>query len=221
MNAFSVDDKVTVQQVEAYIAFLWKARNQGAANVPRTRGIGKAEYRVAKTKCEYWRFVQAGDHHYFVARVLFLQGLGEYSRFSGHQCIENYLKALISIDGASPPDAHRLRSLRGLCLSSWNQRFPFVVSDECTVILEMYEPFYEIPRYPLAKTAGPDGGYSTVFPCDIWPLDYFVFRMREVLAIPGNTWDIMKNGHYSLVTAYKQSPYLVDLFKAGNINFAD
>ena len=191
----------------------------GAANVASLEECDKRQYRDAVERIDYWRYVQSGDYHYFISRILFLHHIPEYSFFAGHQCIENYLKGYLKRQNQVPPDWHRLHRLLAKCRESADPSDSFVHDDRASVIVAKYEPFYELARYPVQKRA-PKGGYAYLFPDDIYVLDYFVLRMRRMLPIPGNTWDILKDGHFGLYHCQKDFPDFYGLFAADNINFA-
>lgn len=193
----------------------------GAANVPILDKRNKGEYLDALEKIDYWQFIQSADYHYFISRILFLHHILEYSLFSGYQCIENYLKAYLKHKGLIPPNSHDLRELLRRCRDVKQSVVDtFIHSDNITIIIAKYEPFYELARYPVQKQH-PKGGYAFVIPDDIYILDYFVMRMRELLAIPANTWDILKDGHYSLYQCQQSFPDFYNFFFVNNINFAD
>jgi HEPN domain-containing protein len=171
-------------------------------------------------KIEYWYFVQSADYHYFVSRILFLRHVTEYSQFSGYQCIENYLKAYLKYKEQIPPNSHDLQELLRLCRAEDLVADSFINGDSISIIIAKYEPFYEVARYPVQKQR-PKSGYAFLIPDDIFILDYFVMKMREVLSIPANTWDILKNGHYSLFQCQQLYPGFYGIFFSDNINFTE
>jgi len=129
------------------------------------------------------------------------------------------MKALIASREETPRDSHDLRQLCNEASRLWQDDFAFLRSRRCDIILECYLPFYEVPRYPVARR-GPERGWVFQIPDGVVLLDYFVHEMRTVLSVPENTWDIFRNGHFDLHFACNQFPELAELFRAGNLNFA-
>jgi len=181
--------------------------------------INNDVYQDDVEKIDYWRYVQSADYHYFISRVLFHHHIGEYSNFSGHQCLEIYQKAYLKYKNQSPPNSHDLFKLLERCKSIAPNSNVFIHSDELSVIVKKYAPFYELARYPVQKQRPKKGQYMNIFPDDIYLLDYFVMRMREILTIPSNTWDILKDGHYNLYQTKELFPSFYNTFFEGNINF--
>jgi len=58
--------------------YLKKGAKNGAANVPSFEKLENEEYKATVKKTGYWRYAQSADHHYFVARLLFLHHIFEY-----------------------------------------------------------------------------------------------------------------------------------------------
>lgn len=216
MNTFNQ----TLDSIEKYLDFLKEAAKEGAGNVPVLNKRTKNEYQEALENVEYWNFVQSADYHYFISRILILHHIREYSQFSGYQCIENYLKAYLKYKGQIPPKSHDLQELLQLCRENETELGSFIHGDRISVVIAKYEPFYELARYPVQKHH-PKNGYVLLVPYDIYVLDYFVMRMREILPIPTNTWDILKNGHYSLHQCQRMCPDFYQMFLADNINFRE
>ena len=209
----------TVESVEGYIEDLKKALAIGAGNVPSIEELEREDYREAVEKTEYWSYVQSADYHYFISRILFLHHITSYSYFCGHQCLENYLKAYLKFKNQHPPNEHILRNLLGRCRSISPSSDSFIHGENISIIVAKYEPFYELARYPVQKKR-PKSGYAFLIPDDIYVLDYFVMKMRQILSIPDNTWDILKHGHYDLHQCQRSFPSFYNLFFANNINFA-
>ncbi len=211
----------TAKSIEEYLAHLREAAKIGAANMPVLDKRGKEDYLDTLEKTEYWRFVQSGDYHYFISRVLFLHHILEYSLFSGYQCIENYLKAYLKHKGLVPPNSHDLRDLLKQCRGIKQPVVDtFIHGENISTVIAKYEPFYELARYPVQRQL-PKGGYAFLIPDDIYVLDYFVMKMRELLDIPGNTWDILKDGHFSLFQCQQFYPDFYNIFFLDNINFTE
>jgi HEPN domain-containing protein len=192
----------------------------GAANVPVLGELTKAEYKDAVRNTEYWRYSQSADYHYFVSRVLFVQHVTEYGLFAGHQCVENYLKGYLKARGSLPENTHKLADLLGAARSLGLAADTFIHEKRASIIVAKYEPFYELARYPVQRSR-PKGGYALIVPDDIFLLDYFVLRMREMLSIPTNTWDILSDGHFNLEMCKDNNPALYNLLFWNNINFPE
>lgn len=214
------DIKPTVESVQKYLDHLKKCEKNGTANVPSFEKRKNEEYEEAKEKVGYWCYAQSADHHYFVARLLYLHHILEYSCFCSHQCVENYLKSYLKLKKQVPPDIHILDDLVKLCRKHAPPSDSFIHSDDLSIVISMYKSFYELPRYPVQR-GRPKPPYAFLIPNDIYVLDYFVLKMRELISIPNNTWDILKQGHYNLVHCKRLSPNFYNLFLSHNINFTD
>lgn len=212
----------SVEEVEGTLKFLIEVeRKDKEANVPLLESVSDEDYQIAIRKADYWGFMQSADQHYFMARVLGLHGIFEYSRFCGYQCIENYLKAYLKYKGVNPKSTHKLSekllvNCRDIAPASDN----FIHSDFILIIIKMYEPFYELPRYPVQKKR-PNQGKYVLSSEDIFILDYFVLKMRQILSIPENTWDILRNGHVNLHHCHEFHPEFYNVFFYRNINFIE
>ena len=127
------------------------------------------------------------------------------------------LKAYLKFKEQVPPNSHDLQELLQLCRAK-EATTSFINGDHISIIIAMYEPFYELARYPVQKRR-PKSGYAIIIPSDIYILDYFVLKMREILAIPKHTRDILKDGHYSLFLCQQNFPNFYNAFFDNNINF--
>ena len=208
------DYKPTISTVESYIANLERAAEIGAGNVPLLEELDEDAYADRVEKTAYWSYIQSADYHYFVSRVLFMNHVIEYSNFSGHQCIETYLKAYLKFRNVIPPNWHSLGKLIGR--ANEVSEDTFIESAELSVIAAKYEPFYELARYPVQRR-GPKCGYAFIYPDDIYILDYFVLKMRQIMSIPENTWDLFRNGHFKLEQAKRNAPEFYGLVFSNNI----
>jgi HEPN domain-containing protein len=208
----------TVESIESYVDYLRTSKDLGASNVASLKQLDGEQYKEARERVEYWHYLQSADYHYFISRLLFLHHITEYSFFSGHQAIENYLKAYLKWKKELPPNSHNLSMLLQKCRACAPETDAFIHEDRAPIILAKYEPFYELARYPVQKRR-PKGGYAFLIPDDVYVLDYFVLRMRRILSIPDNTWDILKDGHYALYDCQRLFPDFYGLFFANNINF--
>ena len=209
----------SIEDVEKSLNFLIEVeRKDKRANVPLLESVSEIDYQVAIKKTDYWRFIQSADQHYFMARVLDLHNIFEYSRFCGYQCIENYLKAYLKYKGVIPPKTHKLSTNLLVKCRDITPSDNFIHSEFILIIIKLYEPFYELARYPVQNTR-PDQGHYTGSSEDIFTLDYFVLKMREILSVPENTWDIVRNGHVNLHSCHEFYPEFYNVFFFRNINF--
>jgi HEPN domain-containing protein len=211
-----------IKEVEENLKFLIEIeRKDKNANVPLLENVSGEDYKNAIKKVDYWRFMQSADQHYFMARVLGLHGIFEYSRFYGYQCIENYLKAYLKYKGVITKNTHKLsKVLLVECQDIAPVSDDFIHSDFILIIIKMYEPFYELARYPVQNTRPNQGKYGGGSE-DIFILDYFVLKMRQILSIPENTWDILRNGHVNLHDCHEFHPEFYNVFFFRNINFIE
>lgn len=212
----------TVEELEKSLNFLIEVEKKNKhANVPQLENLSPADYEIAIKNVDYWRFVQSADQHYFMARVLGLHGIFEYSQFCGYQCIENYLKAYLKYKGIIPKKTHNLsKVLLVECQNIAPASDNFIHSDFIAIIIKMYEPFYELARYPVQQTR-PDQGKYVSSSEDIFIIDYFVLKMRQILSIPENTWDILRDGHVNLHRTREYHPEFYSIFFYRNINFIE
>ena len=194
--------------------------NTGVANVPILKRRKNDEYHEKLEKTYYWDFIHSADYHYFVSRVLFLHYVALYAQFSAYQCVENYLKAYLKYHERVPPNSHNLQELLKLCHDQERSGESFITSDNLSIIITKYEPFYELPRYPAQKQL-PEKGYSFLIPDDIYILDYFVMRMRQILPVPTNASDIFRATHFELHLCQQNCPNFYSTFLANNINFVE
>jgi len=211
-------EPLPVLKADSYLRFLRSSGERGFSNLVFTHRIARSEFHERMQHTDYWQWVQSGDYHYFISRVLFLRMIREYSLFAGHQCVENYLKGYIRFCGHIPQQSHNLLSLLQDCSEVAPARHLFIHSDQAKVVAQRYDPFYELARYPVSFVR-PRTGYAIWFPSDIQVLDYFVYRMRQILPSSGRSWDILVDGHYDLYQCQEQYPDFYRLFRVGNLNF--
>jgi hypothetical protein len=209
-----------LRDADSYLLFLRDTARKGGANLVFSRQVNKAEFRAREARTEHWQYVQSGDFHYFVSRVLFLNHVLIYSLFAGHQCVENYLKGYLKLCNHPLPRIHDLPKLLYRCREAAPLSHFFIHSDQAWVVAQRYDPFYELARYPVT-TVAPQGGWAIFYPFDLQVLDYFVLRMRQLLSIPATTWDIMRDGHFYLENCRRNAPDFYSYLHMGNINFGD
>lgn len=211
-------ENAKIKKAEEYIDFLTKCLNEkDLCNISQTEKIG-SRYEACKDEIKFQYFVFSGDKHYYAARLLFLSGICEYSFFSAQQCVELHLKGYLKYKKINPPDSHNLIELVRLC-KNVDKVDDFICSDRIMTIAERFNPFYEYPRYPVQKIRPKNAQYAFMYPDDIVPLDYFVFKMREIIPCPKDMHDILKEGHLNDVDFNGYSIHADKLFKYENINF--
>lgn len=212
--------RTTIQSIEKYIDMVLGQKLHGLANAPETEK--NLKYAEDLKKANYFDFISSGDYAYFTSRIIFLQGLGVIAFLLAHQAIENYLKAYIKFKGGDIKQMHDLMYLLGECRHFADGK-SFLHSTRANLIASRYNPFYELPRYPVQKTRPKDGRYGFVVPDDIYWLDYFIYKLRNEMPIPDGTWDTFKNGHpwgTTLFSGEGESEKVITLFKLENINFS-
>ena len=216
------NDPNYIQQADEYVKWLQETKDQypDAANNIFKEFITPEEGNLQLSKSPYIDFIQQGDYHYFVSRVLFMHQVVDYSNFSAHQCIENYLKGYLKFLNCSFKTTHNLDSLLQKCKENALDSHLFIFSNRAKLIIDRFDPFYELARYPVQLRSRPKRGFfSYIFPLDISVLDYFVFRMREIFPKLLDGWDIFTTGHYKLFQCQQHHPEFYSNFIKGNINF--
>lgn len=208
----------SVAEIEKRLNALLQAERNGVRSVGPAVRIDKEEYKKIVDKIDYWRYIQSADQHYFVSRVLFFRHILEYSLFAGHQCIENYLKGYLKLRSHLPPDTHDLQKLLDLCRKAARLSDAFMHEDGIGFIVGNYDPFFEYARYPVQHNR-PKGGFGCVWPDDFYLLDYFVYRMRQLIPVSGKSWNLMREGLMSLQQTKDQFPDFYSLLHVNNINF--
>jgi HEPN domain-containing protein len=207
----------TIESIEEYIHFLKSLIGSGAANIQPTVLLDKNTYNQKLNNIGYEYYIKSGDDHYFVSRTLFMNYIFDYSLFSAYQCIENYLKAFIKSKNQVPPLKHSLTMLKTICTNNASNNDVFINSVEISTIIDKYEPFYTMPRYPVSREKWLPKAFF--HPNDIYVLDYFVMKFREMLPFPPNMSDILKENDTTAFLCKENSPYFYDTFLQGNINF--
>lgn len=208
----------TIESVEKYIQWLKKYIGKGAGNIVPNEEMDKAAYSEKLGEIGYQYYIMFGDDHYFVSRVLFMNFVFDYSYFSGHQCIENYLKGFIKSKNEVPPLTHSLLDLHTKCREIAYDNDEFIRSEELATIIYRYSPFYTLPRYPVSRTKWV--GIASTHPDDIYLLDYFVLRFRKMLPLPENMGDILKGDDIHAFLCKEYSPSFYNSFLDRNINFS-
>lgn len=205
--------------VESLLSRTRRAYDEGALNVSKTVA-DKAKFKVDLDNVPWENFVMNADHSYFVARVLLSQGVHLYGLFCAHQCVEVYLKAHMRRCGSPVPPVHRLQVLLAKTREVSTTPTEFIHAAHAETICLRFEPFYEIARYPVRVSGPEDGKWMAGGGIDEKFLDYFVYQMRQTLALPPNGWDILSDqGHYHVHMVKEFRPEFYSLFTIGNLNF--
>ncbi len=212
-------------ETETYLDFLIRCKDDSRlsgvpSNVIRT--ARNQDFGSANQKIGHQYYVLSGDTHYFVSRILFLNHVSVYSSFCGHQCIENYLKAYWKYrsPNSRPLEGHNLRKLLDNCLTVLPESDSILRSPRIEVIIDKYEPYYELPRYPVYRRGPSQGGakHMCLYPDDIYVLDYFVMQMRQLIPYPDKMFDVLKERQLLDLAAFSKPSNLSDLFIYNNIN---
>lgn len=212
--------KKEIKSIEKYIDQWEKAKKIGAGNI--TLVSVNQNYPIDLVNSKYQDFVGSADYHYFVGRILFVRGAGIYGFFCAQQCIENYLKAYFIYKGGKitknlTKNGHNLEKWLERC-NACSPKRSFLRTKRSKLLIEKYDPFNELPRYPVNRR-GIQGSYGYIQPHDIFPLDYFVYKIRKEMPLPLGVWDVLKEERpYSAGSLDKNDP-LVLTFKESNINF--
>lgn len=207
-----------IKEIEKLILFNKEAGINGYANLPQKEILPDYQQRVDCIDYQY--FIGCADMHYFISRQLYLHFIGVYAYFCAHQCVENYLKGFIKFIGVTPPNSHILKELLIICKDKTKETdFQFIHCDNISTILDTYEPFYELARYPVQHVRPQSGRYAMIYPSGIEVLDYFVYRMRDFLPKNEKGWDIIKDGLPDLLLCKENRPDFYSEFKKNNINF--
>lgn len=209
----------SIEDLEAEL--LWTKTTVDAD--PRVGNLGDVEknpdYKSSKTALEYWYYIMWADEHYFAGRTLFMQHIIMYSYFCFQQCVELYLKAYLKCHGVVPPDTHSLSELLQAC-RALSAAHDFIKSDYLEVITRKFGGFNEYPRYPIQKNRPKDGKYVFMWPRDVYYVDYFVFKMRQLVSIPDRTRDLLRGDEsYDLEQCKTINPAFYASFRQDNYNF--
>ncbi len=211
--------KSLLDDVKMYVDELTTLKNKEFVNI--SKRIKDPDFDTKLKNMSYTIFISSADLHYFLSRILFYHHIYPYSFFEAQQCIELYLKSFIKYANHNeiPNRIHDLEELLNQCrLLDKNRNYPFLHSSRISTICHRFNPFYEIPRYPAGNFI-PNTGPGFLFPTDIYPLDLFVFEMRNILPLPETHSDIFKDYHFDLHQCFENFPDWVETFKYDNINF--
>ncbi|HVG17712.1 MAG TPA: HEPN domain-containing protein [Blastocatellia bacterium] len=212
-------DKERIAAIENYLLRARDAANAGADNLsPFVKD--RSHYDEILKNLDYNAYLQRGDMHYFVARILLLNWVAEYGYFCSQQCIENYLKGYLRGKGVIPPQEHNLDRLLEAAKKLTVDMGSFLQSDFIKVIVDKFNPFYELARYPAQITKPKDGKYVMFASLDVETIDYFIYRMRLIMKPPLGGWDILSDhGHKDLNMCREYRPEFYQFFLRDNMNF--
>jgi HEPN domain-containing protein len=207
----------TIESIEGYIHFLNTCIGSGVANIQPTVKLADHTYNEKLSNIGYEYYIKSAHDHYFVSRTLFMNYFFDYSLFSAYQCIENYLKAFIKNKNQVPPLTHNLIMLKEKSSKLATNNDAFIDSVELSTIIYKYNPFYTIPRYPVSREKW--FPHAHLHPNDIYVLDYFVMKFRQMLPLPDNMSDIFKENDFTKILCRDNAPNFYNTFLQGNINF--
>ncbi|EKS9840561.1 HEPN domain-containing protein [Burkholderia cepacia] len=194
-----------------------KLKNPEVMNMPSITEKSKPDYIQAKENASAADYLMFAEEHYAISRLLFHFGQWEYGFYCGQQMIETYLKAYIKEKGEIPKDTHDLRNILETC-KALDRTQPFINGEHIEVIVDMFNPFNEFPRYPVFKK-GPPGGVGTMYPHNVHTLDYFALKMRELVPTPENRSSLFTGNHFKLHQLKNDFPHIYQMITDNNINF--
>ena len=196
----------------------FKDQDSKIGNLPTLERLANAKFKEEAASVDYSSYVTSGDLHYVVGRLLFELRIWEYALFCSQQAIENYLKAYIKLQGHEPPFTHSLKDLLDESRKNINGS-PFINSNYLEIIVQRFDPFNEVARYPVHKTRPSGNSWVSVYPDDMYILDYFIYKMREIIQLPANHSDLFLTGHHQLAYFESLHPDFYRKVTANNINF--
>jgi HEPN domain-containing protein len=208
------------EEIERLLIFNRSAKEQfpTVSNLPTLERKSKSKFEQEAVQTTFSSYVTSADYHYAVARLLFELGIHAYALFCSQQAIENYLKAYIKLVALEPKLTHSLNELLAQCQLEATAP-PFITSDFLKIIVQRFDPFNELARYPVQRTRPEGMSWGGIFPDDMNILDYFFFKMREIVPIPINHSSLFKDGHYQLGRFENKYPEIYEFIKKDNINF--
>ena len=216
-----MDEQSLISEAQRLLAHARSAKADGAINIAPIEK-DRARFKKEMASVDWGRFVQSADYHYFVSRVLLSQQVHLYGLLCAHQCVENYLKAYLAFCAVQIEPIHELLELLKKARLYTPDPMSFLNSEDIETICEKFEPFYELARYPVQITRPKDGKYIVIPSVEIAILDYFVLKMRKIMVLPHESWDILKaKGHIELQIVKEFRPDFYAIFKDGNINCAE
>lgn len=209
-----MNKKEKIKNIEDHLNNLKDCIGKDFVNLPDYKDKND-DYLNQKQKIEYADYMRIGDCDYLSSRILFKMGIYEHSFFWAQQCIENYLKGFLKFKKKNVKDTHDLFFLLKEC-RKFDTKNDFIKSEIIEVIVRKFIIFNETGRYCVVKKfKSQKGQYCIFIPGDIEILDYFVFKMKEIMPFPEKMADLFKfQGQY-----YNLKKETKDLFKSGNINF--
>ena len=211
---------ITRAEVEDLLQATRSAFEEGSLNLS---AVEADRHRTDKelATADWRQFAMNADYSYFVARVLLAQEISLYGLFCAHQCVEVYIKALLRSVGAAIPQLHKLVGLLNSARAAVPESTGFVHSAHVETICMRFDPFYEIARYPVQISRPKDGKWLWVSGTDEVFLDYFVHEIRTSLPPRTDPRDLLSDGsHIYLDQVHQDQPWLFELFKKNNLNFA-
>ena len=167
---------------------------------------------------DFLQYTHSAEHNYEVARLLFELRIWDYALFCSQQSVENYFKAYIKRQGFEPRMTHSLTDLLQQCREP-HQHAAFLASEHAETIAQYFNPFNEIARYPVHRNRPGGGAYVISYPDHMYVLDYFVYRMRDLLPIPSDHASLFRDGTVKLMSFRREHPAIYQLIKRSNINF--
>ena len=210
------------QEIERILSLMKKFKEtyERVDSVPTLEKLTREQFKQEAATVDYTSYVSSAHFHYQVARLRFIFQMHGYALFCSQQTVETYLKAYLKKENVEPPMSHSLEDLLGLCRSLGN-RPAFIDSPYIEIIVQKFDPYNEVARYPVQRTR-PEflKGWFSVFPEDMHILDYFIYKMREVIQLPDSNLDLFKSGvHIQCPRLREDFPYVWGKLTEENINF--
>lgn len=206
-------------EVEKYLEWLDSHKNGKPNLINHTTKITrtKEEYKAAVEATTTDDYLMFAELHYALARITISLDVWVYGLYCAQQMAEIYLKAFIKLRGEVPKDTHSLQELLIQCRNA-DPKEPFINSQHIDVIVRMLDPFNEVGRYPAFRK-GPQGGASLNKLQDVHALDYFVFKMRNIIPTSELHSSLFKGNHFWMHDLMQTDVY--KYVTNGNINFQD
>ena len=206
-------------EAERLLGLTRKAYNEGHDNIAETEKRGGKLFEASMDTCPWENWMERGNYSYFVSRILLSQRIYLYGRFCAHQMIEAYIKAFLKFKNAQVPKLHSLEKLLSEAQKIDRDGSSFFHSEEAETACLIFEPFYEIARYPVQITRPRDGKYIWISGIDEQILDYFSYQVRQLMQISEEEWHAYFKSR-ELYMAHEYNPDFHRIFTCNNLNFS-
>lgn len=194
-----------------------KAASPDVLNLPTLEERCGLDYQTRKASLQYADYLLYAEQHYAIARILCQSRVWVYGFFCAQQAVETYLKAYLKMHGSEPKNTHDLSKLLQTC-RALKRGDDFIDGAHIEIVVSMFDAYNEVGRYPVHKR-GPAGTMGATFPHDLYAMDYFVYKLRELVPTPANHSSLFSNTHVFLSRMQHLQPETYRLITADNINF--